>query len=38
MKRVRLLQHAGITPVIVFDGGRLPMKANEEEDRSRHVL
>ena len=35
MSRVRVLRAAGVTPVIVFDGGKLPMKANEEEGRSR---
>jgi hypothetical protein len=38
MNRVRILQHSGVIPVIVFDGGRLPMKAGEEEERGRHVL
>ena len=35
MSRVQVLRAAGVTPVIVFDGGKLPMKANEEEGRSR---
>ena len=38
MKRVEVLQRAGVTPVIVFDGGRLPMKAEEEAARARRVL
>lgn len=37
MKRVDLLQRAGVTPVIVFDGGRLPMKGDEEAFRARHA-
>jgi exonuclease-1 len=37
MKRVELLQRAGVTPVIVFDGGRLPMKAEEEAARARRA-
>ncbi|KAG9392557.1 Exonuclease 1 EXO1 [Carpediemonas membranifera] len=32
--RVRMLQDARITPVIVFDGGPLPSKAGEEEHRA----
>ena len=35
MSRVQVLRAAGVIPVIVFDGGKLPMKANEEEGRSR---
>ncbi len=30
---MRLLQHHGITPILVFDGDRLPAKAAEEEER-----
>lgn len=37
MKRVELLQRAGVTPIIIFDGGRLPMKAEEEAARARRV-
>ena len=36
MSRVDVLRAAGVTPVIVFDGGRLPMKEGEEESRSRY--
>ena len=32
------MRAAGVTPVIVFDGGRLPMKTGEEESRGRFVL
>ena len=35
MQRVKLLQGCGVTPVLVFDGGRLPMKAEEESERHR---
>lgn len=38
MGRVELMRAAGVTPVIVFDGGRLPMKAGEEESRGRFVI
>jgi len=31
--RANLLRHNGITPVIVFDGDRLPAKRREEEER-----
>ncbi len=37
MGRVEVMRAAGVTPVIVFDGGRLPMKAGEEESRGRSV-
>ena len=36
MSRVDVLRAAGATPVIVFDGGRLPMKEGEEESRCRY--
>ncbi len=35
MDRVRLLRSCGVVPVVVFDGGRLPMKALEEASRAR---
>ncbi|XP_024537105.1 exonuclease 1 [Selaginella moellendorffii] len=35
MHRVNLLRHHGIKPLLVFDGGSLPMKAEQEEKRSR---
>lgn len=35
MQKVQMLQHSGVTPVVVFDGGRLPMKAAEEGTRHR---
>jgi exonuclease-1 len=38
MSRVELLRGNGVTPVIVFDGGRLPMKAEEEETRRRCAM
>ena len=35
MGRMELLRRNGVVPVIVFDGGRLPMKAGEEGARQR---
>ncbi|KAL4452455.1 hypothetical protein ABPG75_008117 [Micractinium tetrahymenae] len=35
MARVELLLGAGVTPLVVFDGGRLPNKAGEERSRQR---
>jgi hypothetical protein len=35
MQRVELLLNNGVTPLVVFDGGRLPMKAEEETTRRR---
>lgn len=35
MQKVQMLQQCGVQPIIVFDGGRLPMKAAEEGSRSR---
>ncbi len=37
MGRVEVMRAAGVIPVIIFDGGRLPMKAGEEENRGRSV-
>lgn len=36
MGRVELLRRNGVIPLIVFDGGRLPMKAGEEGARQRY--
>ncbi|KAF3025045.1 Rad2 nuclease [Neopestalotiopsis sp. 37M] len=33
MRRVRMMQHFGVTPYLVFDGGYLPSKAGEEAHR-----
>jgi exonuclease 1 len=33
MHRIELLLHNGITPIIVFDGRYLPMKADKEKER-----
>ena len=33
MQRVALLRSCGVIPVIVFDGGKLPMKQGEESAR-----
>lgn len=35
MSKVEMLLSNGVEPVIVFDGGRLPMKADEEDGRRR---
>lgn len=35
LDRVDVLTRAGVTPVVVFDGGRLPAKAGEEGLRQR---
>lgn len=35
LSRVRLLTSHGVAPLIVFDGGRLPIKGDEEESRRR---
>ncbi len=35
-KRLEQLLHFEITPIIVFDGDKLPMKKIEEEERQRH--
>lgn len=37
MHRINLLRHHKITPVLVFDGGNLPSKAQTENDRHRQV-
>jgi len=37
MSRVQLLRTHGVEPIIVFDGGRLPIKGEEEETRHRLV-
>lgn len=33
-----MLRSCGVRPLVVFDGGKLPMKQDEEESRSRQVL
>ncbi|KAK8608121.1 hypothetical protein V6N13_023552 [Hibiscus sabdariffa] len=35
MHRVNLLRHHGVKPVLVFDGGLLPMKIDQENKRAR---
>ncbi|KAL6197338.1 hypothetical protein ACLB2K_032947 [Fragaria x ananassa] len=35
MYRVNLLQHYGVKPILVFDGGLLPMKGEQENKRAR---
>eukprot|EP00884_Botryococcus_braunii_P003286 jgi/Botrbrau1/12959/Bobra.154_2s0018.2 len=35
MQRVELLRSSGVLPIVVFDGGRLPMKNEEESARKR---
>ena len=36
--RIELLRSHGVEPVIVFDGGRLPIKGEEEASRHRCVF
>jgi 5'-3' exonuclease len=36
MRRIAMLIHYGVTPVIVFDGACLPSKAGEEHDRKKY--
>ena len=38
MKRAFMLRRVGVEALFVFDGGRLPGKANEEADRGRNRL
>ncbi|RDX95440.1 Exonuclease 1 [Mucuna pruriens] len=35
MHRVNLLRHFGVKPILVFDGGLLPMKGEQENKRAR---
>jgi hypothetical protein len=35
ISRIQLLRTNGLEPVVVFDGGRLPIKGEEEESRRR---
>lgn len=35
MHRVNLLRHYGVKPILVFDGGLLPMKSEQENKRGR---
>ena len=35
MDRVDVMLRAGVKPIIIFDGGRLPAKAAEEASRHR---
>lgn len=35
MHRVNMLRHFGVQPVLVFDGGSLPMKSDQETKRAR---
>ncbi|KAK1368860.1 Exonuclease 1 [Heracleum sosnowskyi] len=35
MHRVNMLRHHGIKPILVFDGGHLPMKSEQENKRAR---
>jgi hypothetical protein len=37
MHRVNLLRHYGVKPILVFDGGLLPMKIEQENKRARYV-
>ncbi|KAM3070027.1 Rad2 nuclease [Clarireedia jacksonii] len=38
MHRVRMLQHFGVTPYLIFDGDYLPSKAATEKDREKRRL
>ena len=38
MRRVDLLRQHGVKPLLVFDGGRLPMKENQENKRARYAF
>ncbi|KZV46516.1 exonuclease 1 [Dorcoceras hygrometricum] len=38
MHRLNMLRHYNITPVVVFDGGNIPIKAATEDERHRHVV
>lgn len=38
MHRVNLLRHYGVKPILVFDGGFLPMKLEQENKRARYIL
>lgn len=35
MRKVNLLRHYGVEPILVFDGGLLPMKSEQENKRAR---
>ena len=35
MQRIAMLKEHGVTPIVVFDGGKLPMKAGEEGSRAK---
>ena len=35
MRLVKMLQSHGVTPLVVFDGGKLPSKVGEEAARER---
>lgn len=37
MHRVNLLRHYGVEPILVFDGGLLPMKGEQENKRARYA-
>jgi exonuclease-1 len=38
MHRVNLLRHYGVKPILIFDGGFLPMKSDQEAKRARYVV
>jgi exonuclease 1 len=38
MHRVNMLRHHGVKPILVFDGGLLPTKADQETKRARFLL
>jgi hypothetical protein len=38
MHRVNMLRHFGVRPILVFDGGLLPIKSYQEGKRARYAL
>lgn len=38
MHKVNLLRHYGLKPILVFDGGLLPMKGEQENKRARYCM
>jgi hypothetical protein len=38
MSRIQMLRSHGVEPIMVFDGGRLPIKGEEEATRRRCVV
>lgn len=36
LSRIEMLRSHGVVPIVIFDGCRLPMKADEEDTRRRY--